>query len=135
MAQIIKLLSNFTNDIHDLLLAMSNQLGYNFNDKQLHFIIVGLIGIVLYFFTDVTFKALAKYSISIISFIYTFTVLIVFVFALEIEQKITGRGNMEFSDIVAGLWGFIEAFGIYLAIKIIIYLAKMAYKSISEKAR
>lgn len=50
--------------------------------------------------------------------------MVVFVFAIEIEQKITKRGNMEFKDITAGLWGFLEFFGVYLAIKLVIYLIK-----------
>ncbi|HWQ42379.1 MAG TPA: hypothetical protein VN456_10155, partial [Desulfosporosinus sp.] len=60
-----------------------------------------------------------RYSLTAISFIYTFTILVVLVFAIEIEQKITGRGHMEFQDIVEGLWGFLVAFAIYLGFVII----------------
>lgn len=81
---------------------------------------------VIFLIVNLLFKYIAKYSISAISFIYTFTVMVVFVFAIEIEQKITKRGNMEFKDITAGLWGFLEFFGMYLAIKLVIYLIKKA---------
>ena len=47
----------------------------------------------IYVLVDKIFKAMSKYSISILSFIYTFTVLIVIVFGIEIEQKITKRGK------------------------------------------
>ncbi|MEK1830761.1 hypothetical protein AAAC51_22150 [Priestia megaterium] len=55
------------------------------------------------------FKLLSKwkFSITAISFIYTLTVMLVLVFAIEIQQGITTRGNMEFDDAIAGLWGFL----------------------------
>lgn len=128
MKLILKQLSNIVNNIHDLIMNLSKLFGLNFTDKQLHFIVVGIIGIIFYFITNIVFNKLAKLSIRIISFIYTLTVLIVLVFGLEIEQKITGRGNMEFADIVAGLWGFLFIFIIYLFILGLIYLYKLICK-------
>lgn len=135
MVQAIKILANSINNLHDTLIKLAASLGYNLNDKQLHFIIIGAVGIIIYFVSDALFRMLAKLSVSIISFIYTFTVLVVLVFALEIEQKITGRGRMEFSDIVAGLWGFLEIFGIYLLIRLIIYAVKSLIRWAKGKAR
>lgn len=71
----------------------------------------------IFILTDYIFKRLSKWNISIISFIYTFTVLIVIVFSIEIEKRITKRGNMELSDIVAGLWGFIAMIAIYILLR------------------
>ena len=66
------------------------------------------------------FRFLSKWSITVISFIYTLTVLLVIVFAIEIQQKITGRGNMEFADAVsrtAGISGVVpRLFGISLPV-------------------
>lgn len=124
MAEIIKLLMEIVNNVHDILQDMSNSLNISFTDKQLHFIIVGIIGIVIFACTQALFKWLSKYSITVISFIYTFTLLLVIVFAIEIGQKITSRGHMEFADIVAGLMGFMYLFAIYLVIKLLVYLVK-----------
>jgi len=118
-------MSNVVNNIHDIIMSLFKLFGFNFTDKQLHFIVIGIIGIILYFITNFIFKKLARLSIRIISFIYTLTVLIVLVFGLEIEQKITGRGKMEFADIVAGLWGFLFIFAVYLFILGSIYLFKL----------
>jgi hypothetical protein len=120
MTRLIDFLAQIVNGIHDLIVAMAKSRGLTLTDKDLHFWIVGGIGIVLYAVTNVVFKRLARLSIEIISFIYTFTVLVVIVFALEIEQKITHRGDMEFQDIVFGLWGFILMFALYLAIVLIV---------------
>jgi len=123
----------FINKLHDFLLKSSSGMGMGFNDKQLHFMIMAMIGMVIYFVVNKVFKALAKYSVSILSFIYTFTVLLVITFAIEIEQKITKRGNMEFADIVAGVWGFIVVFFVYIIIYGLFLLIKKSIKNARKK--
>lgn len=123
MVEIIKILMDATNDIHDAILE-SSKLSH-LNDKQLHFILIGIIGMIIFAATHILFKWLSKHSITAISFIYTMTVLIVIVFVIEIQQKLTGRGKMEFEDILAGLYGFLYLFAIYLFIRLCVYLAKM----------
>lgn len=136
MTNILELISLITNNIHDLLIKLSNTLGYNLNDKQLHFLIIGAIGMFLFFIVNSFFRYISKYSITAISFIYTFTLMVVFVFAIEIEQKITQRGNMEFKDIIAGLWGFIEFFAIYAAVRIILAIfKKLIFKNTKKISR
>lgn len=132
MAEIIKILMEIVNNVHDALQDISNGLNVSFNDKQLHFIIIGIIGIVIFSCTQTLFKWLSKYSITIISFIYTFTLLLVIVFAIEIGQKITNRGHMEFSDIVAGIMGFMYFFAIYLVVKLLVYLVKSLFTKDSK---
>lgn len=132
MVEILKLIASFINDLHDKVLDIVGIAGYTLNDKQLHFIFMAVIGILIFAFTQIVFKKLAKYSITAISFIYTFTVMVVIVFAIEIQQKLTNRGNMEFADIVYGLYGFIYVFLIYLLIKLIVLAIKKAYKKYSN---
>ena len=129
MVEILKLVASFINDLHDKVLDIVSIAGYELNDKQLHFIFMALIGIVIFAFTQIIFKKLSKYSITAISFIYTLTVMVVIVFAIEIQQKITNRGNMEFADIAYGLYGFLYIFLVYLLFKFILWLE---LKSISS---
>lgn len=132
MSTIFKYLVVMTNDIHDYIAKGLKLLMPNLNDKDLHFLVIGIIGLFIFILTDYIFRKLSKWNISIISFIYTFTVLIVIVFSIEIEQKITKRGNMEFADIVAGLWGFFAMVGIYIALRITFYLI---HKSVTNGKR
>lgn len=132
MVEILKLIASFINDLHDKVLDIVGIAGYTLNDKQLHFIFMAVIGILIFTFTQIVFKKLAKYSITAISFIYTFTVMVVIVFLIEIQQKLTNRGNMEFADIVYGLYGFIYVFLIYLLINLIVLAIKKAYKKYSN---
>ena len=133
MVEILKLIAGLINDFHDKVLDILSIAGYQLNDKQLHFIFMAIIGIIIFAFTQVIFKKLSKYSITAISFIYTLTVMIVIVFAIEIQQKITNRGNMEFADIAYGLYGFIYIFLIYLLIKFIILAIKHLFKKYSKQ--
>lgn len=116
MITALKFVTSIINYFHDKLIWLTKFFGLKLNDKQLHFLVIGIIGILLFVLVHKVFKYLVQYSLTAISFIYTFTVLVVFVFAIEIGQKVTGRGNMEFQDIVDGLWGFLVAFAVYLAI-------------------
>jgi len=116
LSSALKFITAIINYFHDNLILLTKFMGLSLNDKQLHFLVIGLIGILLFVFVHKLFKYLVRYSLTAISFIYTFTVLVVFVFAIEIGQKVTGHGNMEFQDIVEGLWGFLVAFGIYMVV-------------------
>lgn len=127
MKEAILLLVDMINDFHD---AISNTFGVNMTDKQLHFWIFGILGIVTFFFVYLVFKVISKikWSIAIFAFLYTFTVMVVLVFAIEIQQAYTQRGNMEFADAVMGLWGFIVFFAVYAVIGIIGYFIYKAFK-------
>lgn len=120
MKNMLKFIMNSVNFIHDQLIVLTQSLGLYLNDKQLHFLVIGLLGIVMFLIIHQLFQFIARYSITFLSFFYTLTVLVVVAFAIEIEQKITGRGQMEFQDIVQGIWGFIIAFAVYQGLKILI---------------
>lgn len=124
MLELLKLFTSIINYAHDAIVNFVRARGYNLTDKDLHFIIIALMGLTIFICVQILFKFLSKYSITAISFIYTFTVLVVIVFAIEIQQKLTNRGNMEFADIVYGLYGFLCIFAVYLLIKGVIWAVK-----------
>ena len=111
--------------MHNRIMSINDGIEYSFNDKELHFIIIGLLGICMILVIHPIFNWLAKNGHTmVISFLYVFTVVIVVTFAIEIGQKVTNTGAMEFADITAGVIGFLVAFlcfmiirGIYLAIR------------------
>ena len=119
MKEIILIVAEIINTMHDIILDLTVFAGLDVTDKDLHLWIMGLIGIFIFGCTHVFFKYLSKYGIMAISFVYTFTVMVVIVFAIEIQQQITGRGQMEFDDAVIGLWGFLLFFVAFLLIRAI----------------
>lgn len=97
--------------IHDKVMQLNNAFEANLSDKDLHFWVIGLLGLGMIFLIYPLFKYLAKRNHEmVIAWIYVSTVLVVITFAIEIGQKITGTGNMEFADIMYGLVGFIVMF-------------------------
>ena len=95
--------------IHSHILRLNDAYEYNFTDKELHFLI---------FVVYPVFKWLAKHDhVMVIAWIYVLTLIIVITFAIEIGQKVTGTGNMEFADIVMGVFGFIVMFLVFSVVR------------------
>ncbi|MGR9048549.1 hypothetical protein ACQ4XT_07975 [Halobacillus faecis] len=113
MREVILLLADVVNVWHDVILKFTRLMGWNLTDKDLHFWVIGILGIIGLIFVDILFHAIAKWSITAISFLFTFAMVLVFVFAVEIQQKITGSGNMEFADAFVSVLGFFLFCGIY----------------------
>lgn len=127
MKDLITFIVEVINNIHDLLIVILNDfLGLQMTDKDMHFWIMGFIGIGVFAIVYVISKWLAKlpFGLHMIAFLYTLTFMFVLVFAIEIQQAITNRGNMEFIDAIIGLWGYIALFLIYAGISLVFILIK-----------
>lgn len=105
---------------HDKIMQLNNAYEANFTDKELHFLVIGLLGLGMIFVVYPLFKYLAKKNHEmVIAWIYVTTVIVVLTFAIEIGQKITGTGNMEFADIMFGVVGFFAMFGVFCFLRAI----------------
>ncbi|MCR5676311.1 MAG: hypothetical protein K6G16_11440 [Lachnospiraceae bacterium] len=108
-------------DSHERILTLNDAYEYNFSDSQLHFLVIGIIGMLLLFVVHPVFSALARHGhVLTISWLYVFTVILVLTFAIEIGQVVTNTGRMEFSDIVFGMGGFLLMFLIYAILRALI---------------
>lgn len=115
--------------IHDKIMQLNDAFEMSFGDKELHFLVIGLLGMAMLFVVYPLFKYLAKKNHEmVIAWIYVFTVIVVITFAIEIGQKVTHTGNMEFADIVFGLAGFLLMFAVFA-------LLRMAYHGIRRLIR
>ncbi|USK77092.1 hypothetical protein [Peribacillus frigoritolerans] len=131
MKEIIQILAEIVNNLHDFILFfVSDTLNSNATDKDLHFWIMGIIGIIIFLFVLFLSNLIARmrFGITILSFLYTFTVMVVLVFAIEIQQALTSRGNMEFQDAAIGLWGFIVFFMVFAVLSSLFLLVKNFFK-------
>ena len=108
--------------IHNAIMHLNDAYEMNFSDKDLHFLIIGLMGMGMIFVVDPLFRYLAaRNHVMVIAWIYVFTVIVVITFAIEIGQKITKTGNMEFADIMYGLVGFMAMFLVFAVIRMILH--------------
>ena len=136
MGRILRKIVEYIAVIHDFI---QNFLELNFgvkDDKIMHFIVIGIIGFVLMTLLKPLFKYLVKHKMVVtIDFIYCFSFIIVLTFAIEIGQKITGTGDMEFSDIAYGIGGFLLFAFIYFVLYSIIRLIKnLIYKNKAQNS-
>ena len=112
--------------IHDTILYHMYMNGKYYTDKQLHFIIMGLAGLVILLIVYPIFKFLSKKSILLVAGIYVFTLMLGLTFAIEIGQWYTGTGRMEIEDITAGMNGFLFMFIAFAVVHGIVVLIKKA---------
>ena len=104
--------------IHNYIMHMNDRFEYDFSDKDLHFLVIGILGMLMIFVVYPLFKWLAgKNHVMVIAWIYVFTLIVVITFAIEIGQKISNTGNMEFADIMFGVMGFIVMFAVFAVIR------------------
>lgn len=99
---------------HTKILSINDRYEYELSDKTLHFLVIGFLGLALVLVIHPLFKLLAKTGhVMVITWIYVFTLIVVITFAIEIGQKVTNTGVMEFADIMYGLVGFFYMFAVF----------------------
>ena len=104
--------------LHGYILRLNDASEYTFSDTALHFLVMGILGMALVFLLYPLFRYLARRRHEFtITWIYVFTLIVVITFAIEIGQKITGTGAMEFADIMFGLFGFLLMFAIFAIVR------------------
>lgn len=129
MKQLLYSIIDLIAKIHGYILRLNDSYEYDFSDKELHFLVIGILGMAFIFVVYPIFKWLArKDHVMVIAWIYVFTLIIVITFAIEIGQKVTNTGNMEFADIMTGVLGFVFMFFIFAGIREI-------YKAIRRAVR
>ena len=136
LKETIQMFAALVNNLHDWIqIFVYDSLHLNVTDKDLHFWIMGFIGIFVFLFVLIVSKIIAKmpFGITILSFLYTFTCMIVLVFAIEIQQALTNRGNMEFQDAIIGLWGFFVFFLVFVAVSALFFLARRLWRTYMTK--
>lgn len=110
--------------IHTYLLTLNDGFEYAFSDKELHFLVIGILGMAMLFVVYPLFKALSRNHVMVIAWIYVFTVILVITFAIEIGQKVSNTGVMDFKDIVFGIVGFLAMFLVFSIIRGIYHLIR-----------
>ena len=119
MGEFVYSMIRIVTEIHTKILSWNNGYEGTFTDKQLHFWVIGIVGMALLLVIYPLFALLAKHHILVVAWLYVFTLMVVMAFAIEIGQGYTGTGVMDSEDIVSGLSGFMYLFVIFAIIKIV----------------
>ena len=104
--------------VHEQIIHLNDHFEGTLSDKELHFIVIGVLGLLLVFLIHPLFLHLARTEhVMVITWFYVFTLILVITFAIEIGQRVTKTGDMEFVDIVFGVGGFIALFAVFALIR------------------
>ena len=107
--------------VHDRFLTLNDGFAVALTDKQLHFLVIGALGMVLFFVIHPIFKALIRHGCEMaVTWIYVFTLILVITFGIEIGQRLSHTGSMEFADMVFGVVGFLTMFAVYALLRALV---------------
>lgn len=113
--------------LHQYIMSLNDRYEMFLSDKMLHFIVIGIIGMCILFVVYPLFKWLnEKNKLVFIAWIYVFTILVALTLLIEIGQDYSGTGDMDFADIVSGLFGFVVMSGAFIFLR-------YAYLKIKDK--
>ncbi|MGE5543916.1 MAG: hypothetical protein ACM3UW_02995 [Bacillota bacterium] len=119
MESVLVLASRVVNFLHDFILVVTRQSGTFISDKELHFWVFGLTGLIVFFCSHAAFKYLQRWGLGAVSFVFTAIILTILTVGIEIEQYITNRGQMDTLDVVAGMAGFLTFFLVFCLLVLI----------------
>ena len=114
--------------MHSRILGINDSNELFLSDKELHFYTVAVFGVILLFCLYPLFKYMVKRNKTLlITWIFVFVFLIGFTLLIEVGQKLTGTGDMDYLDTVAGLMGFIVASVVLLIVREIWLLIRLLF--------
>lgn len=128
ISQILYHITMIIAKIHDYIMNLNYSLPNPLTDKELHFIVMGSLGMFMVLIIYPIFKYLSKKNIMSITFIYVITFMMMLIFSIEIGQQVTNTGSLDFEDIVFGISGFIIFFLIFIIAKKIYLMIKRKIK-------
>lgn len=104
--------------IHDRILTLNDRFPAVLSDKQLHFLVVGGCGMLLFFAVHLLFSALIRRGWDLlVSWIYVFTLVLVIAVGIEFGQKLSDTGSMELADALFGVLGFLVLFAVFCLLR------------------
>ena len=134
MSKYLNLLLSWVTRIHNNILTLNDRFEYSFSDKELHFLVIGAIGLGLILLVYPVFRLLANHNrVLAITWIYVLTVLLALTFAIEVGQRVTGTGTMDFSDVMAGMGGFFAVTAVIVALHLLLWLIRRIVKGVRGK--
>ena len=123
----------FVTYMHTKILGLNDSYELYLSDKELHFFFFLIVGVLLIVVLYPLFRFLVKRNKTLyIVWIYVFTFLLAFTLLIEIGQRLTGTGMMDYMDTVAGIVGFLLASAIVFVIRWIYMFIKWVIKKVKE---
>ncbi|MBR1566052.1 MAG: hypothetical protein IJ649_04730 [Oscillospiraceae bacterium] len=108
--------------VHDSISAYNWGLAAPFTDKEMHFIVTAVFGLLLFLLILPLFYVLTKHGrAGIMAWMLAFMTVLFVTFAIEVGQQVTGTGGLELEDIVYSVIGFL-AVSVGVGVLYLLYL-------------
>lgn len=105
MKEIVYAFIRLIADVHDHLLTINDAYEARFSDKDLHFLVFGIAGTMVFLCSWLLFKWLRRH-LGVAAWLFSFVVMLMLALSIEVGQGLTQTGTMEIGDIAAGMIGF-----------------------------
>ena len=107
--------------VHDDVWTYNLTLPKSFSDKELHFLVIGSISLLMLIVLYPIFLFLVRHKcVALLTWLFAFIFVVFTCFSIEFGQYLTGTGSMELADVTYGVMGFLFASGIALALLLFI---------------
>ena len=121
LLEIVTLIARF----HDRVLALNSVYETGLTDKQLHFLFVGVFGLLLIALLYFPVRALVRRGrTAALVWLLALPLVLAFCFAVEIGQYETRTGVLEVADIAYGLLGFLAFSALWALIRWLVLLMR-----------
>ena len=105
MREIVYSFIRLMTDVHEHLLMLNDAFEARLNDKDLHFLVFGVVGAGVFLGAWALFKWMRRH-IGVVAWLFGFVVMLMLALSIEIGQYLTHTGSMELADIAAGMIGY-----------------------------
>lgn len=114
MMKVMSLVMEIVAIVHDSILSMNDSFGLGLTDKQLHFLVFGLAGLMV----TKTLRSLFHRTCGDAGIWAASLVLVsAFAFFVEVGQYLTNTGSFEVADILYGVLGFVSMSVLHFSMK------------------
>ncbi len=114
---------------HDSIVSYNQGIAAPFTDKELHFIVIGLFGLLFFLLAIPLFRFLTRKGwYGLMAWLFTFSTILFITFAIEVGQLLTKTGSFQTMDIAYGIAGFLAASAIIAAVYLLVSLIRRLFQ-------
>ena len=119
----------FVAHVHDSIIAYNEGTATPFTDTQLHLIVLGLLGLLLFLLMIPLFRFMTRRGwYGLMAWLFTFSTVLFINFAIEVGQFLTRTGSFQIRDIAYGTAGFLAASAVIAAVYLLVSLIRWLFR-------
>ena len=115
--------------VHDSIIAYNEGTTTPLTDKELHFVVIGLRGLLLFLLAVPLFRFLTRKGwYGLMAWLFTFSTILFITLAIEVGQRLTRTGSLQIMDIAYGIAGFLAVSALIAAVYLLVSLIRWLFR-------